>query len=449
MDRTLYLFPDTNLFIQCRALKELDWSHWSDFSEIHLIVSRPVQREIDSQKNRGNDRIGRRALKAYKLFRRILLKSDHDYLLVHEAVPQVKLFLAGPGKPSSELMDVLDYTKADDELVGYMWEYQNQDENRDVRLLTHDSGPMMTAKAIDLPFIPIPDSWLLPPEPNKAEQEIRRLNEQINQLKAGPKFEIAFLDQHRNEIRDITTSLQIPLPLSETEIDALTLTLKRKLPQLNWFLPNLNFDQGCHDRLYQKWIGRCREAFANLHKGLQMESRGIIFSIMAANTGVSPARDVLVEIETKGKFLALPFRESDEFESGKWRVSLPQPPKPMDSLGFDRAYSESLMLPHGLDGNYPRDANAFYYKPTRPVSPVTSHQIECVQWRHGLDSMYFDCEVFVGQAIDENRGVIECTIHADNLPTPAKAHVLVRIEVEGVKVVDRAKDLIANLKDRE
>ena len=343
-------------------------------------------------------------------------------------------------------MNVLDYTKVDDELIGYIWEYWKQDENRDVRLLTHDSGPMMTAKTIDLPFIPIPKEWLLKPEPNEAEKKVRRLNEQISRLQAGPQFDIAFVDQHGVEIRDITTSLQIPLPLSATEINALTLTLKRQFPQLNWFFPHLDLDWEYHDKLYQEWIDRCREVFTNLHKELQMESRGIIFSIMAANKGVSPARDVLVEINTEGKFLILPLRESNEFESGKWRVSLPQSPKPMASLGFDRAYSESLMLPHGLDGNYPRDANAFYYKPTRPVSPVRSYQIECVQWRHGLDSMYFDGEIFVGQAVDEIRGVIECTIHADNLPTPAKADVLVRIEVEGVKVVDRAKDLIADLK---
>ena len=43
-DRILYLFPDTNLFIQCRPLSELGWDRWGAFDEIHLIVlvrSRP------------------------------------------------------------------------------------------------------------------------------------------------------------------------------------------------------------------------------------------------------------------------------------------------------------------------------------------------------------------------------------------------------------------------
>ena len=48
-ERIIFLFPDTNLFIQCLPLVELDWSMWKQFDEVHLIVSRPVQEEIDNQ----------------------------------------------------------------------------------------------------------------------------------------------------------------------------------------------------------------------------------------------------------------------------------------------------------------------------------------------------------------------------------------------------------------
>ena len=67
-NRALYLFPDTNLFIQCLPLQQIDWTQWDDFDEVHLLVSRPVQREIDNQKNRGNDRVGQRARKTYQTF---------------------------------------------------------------------------------------------------------------------------------------------------------------------------------------------------------------------------------------------------------------------------------------------------------------------------------------------------------------------------------------------
>ena len=44
---TLYYFVDTNLFIQCYALEELEWSPWHKFEKVPLIVSSPVLREID------------------------------------------------------------------------------------------------------------------------------------------------------------------------------------------------------------------------------------------------------------------------------------------------------------------------------------------------------------------------------------------------------------------
>ena len=61
--RTLYLFPDTNVFIQCRSLKEVDWSEWRHYAKIHLIVCQPIQREMDKHKNRGSDRVAKRARK--------------------------------------------------------------------------------------------------------------------------------------------------------------------------------------------------------------------------------------------------------------------------------------------------------------------------------------------------------------------------------------------------
>ncbi len=96
MKQILYLFLDTNLFIQCRALEELDWSAWAGFEEVHLIASRPVQREIDNQKNRGNHRVGRRARKAYQLFRRVL-ESEQNQVVFGKPTPKSSFFWLGRG----------------------------------------------------------------------------------------------------------------------------------------------------------------------------------------------------------------------------------------------------------------------------------------------------------------------------------------------------------------
>lgn len=59
----LYLFCDTNLFLQCRPLEDLDWSKWQEYGSVNVIVCAPVLREIDALKNKGNNRQSRKGAK--------------------------------------------------------------------------------------------------------------------------------------------------------------------------------------------------------------------------------------------------------------------------------------------------------------------------------------------------------------------------------------------------
>ena len=195
MTENLYLFVDTNLFIQCRDMSELDWSEWKDFSEVHLIVSLPVQREIDRQKTRGNDRVGRRARRSYSSLFRTIATGEKEYELIKELEPQVKLFLESPSRPDPELADSLDYRRPDDEIIGCLHRFAKDHPDFDVRLLTHDTGPMMTAKGLGLSVAPIRDEWLLPAESNDEEREINRLRQEVAQIKnAEPQFDIKCVD---------------------------------------------------------------------------------------------------------------------------------------------------------------------------------------------------------------------------------------------------------------
>ena len=194
-DNVVYLFPDTNLFIQCRPLDQLDWSDWSEFDQVNLIVCRPVQREIDSRKNRGNDRAARRARKTYSIFRRII-ESNDKFSQVSDANPRVRLYLEAPSLPSTDLKDVLDYSKPDDEIVGCLYRFIKENQNEDARLLTHDTGPLLTAETHGLKVDLIKDEWLLPPEHNESETEIARLRQRVAILEqTEPNFLVSFLNR--------------------------------------------------------------------------------------------------------------------------------------------------------------------------------------------------------------------------------------------------------------
>ncbi len=228
--RIIYLFTDTNLFIQCRPLDELGWSIWKDFDEVHLIVPRPVQREIDNQKNKGNDRVGGRARKTHSIFREIIIDKQ-GYKLICNSTPQVKLLIEPTLRPSSVLADRLDYDEPDDELVGCLHAYLAKNPDAEARLLTHDSGPMASAKMLELPFFPIPDSWLLSPENSDTEKKISRLENDLARFKkAEPEFKITCVDDEGNELSRLELEHLIYEAMTDAEVLEVLDSIKSRFP---------------------------------------------------------------------------------------------------------------------------------------------------------------------------------------------------------------------------
>ncbi len=488
--KILYLFPDTNLFIQCRPLQDIDWSGWVSFVEIHLIVCRPIQREIDNQKNRGNDRVGRRARKIYTLFRRIALGTD-DYELIQGTTPQVKIFLESPSLPSSELENHLDYRKPDDELVGCLHRFRQEHPDKDAQLLTHDAGPIMTAKSLDLPFVPIKQSWILPPERNDIERENARLKNEIDQLKnTEPQFKIRCIDQHEAEIEKLELEYHSYEPLTDIEQSELMDLIRKKFPLITDFGPREPSEQklttiGSHifgikeiytpasdeeiakykDQDYPDWIESCKREFSNLHVTLQRNIIQPSFRFAAANKGVRPGKNVLVIFTAKGNFKICPpqgeKKDSEKREEDPGLTGPPRPPRgKWDTVPFSLSAVQDILERNPLLGpdrplfnlqtldpdisaiDILRDPDDFFYTSGDPGIPKKSFGLECKQWRHGIDEKYFEGQIFLDHFPDEVRGAIECDIHAENLSKPFKKTVPIKVIIKRMSTIDHARNLI-------
>lgn len=474
--RTLSFFPDTNLFIQCRPLEELDWSEWADFEEVHLIVCRTVQREIDRQKHYGNGRVAQRARKTSSLFRSII---EEDYKVIREKDPHVKLMLEASSIPSLELRDRLDYNEPDNEIVGFLYQYRQQHPEVDVRLLTHDTGPMMTARSLDLPFVQIKDDWLLPPESNETERENRRLKEEITHLrKTEPEFYIRCLDNDESEIDTLEVKCPFYEPLNEHEVSAFIDQLKSRFPIVTDFGSRRRTDKSStlgsiieisrlhpppserdiakyRDEEYPTWIEDCKNILFNLHKALLRDTKAPIFRLGVTNKGSRPGKNALVVIASKGNFKICPPQLEDDEHSKEQRILdrlLPIPPKPPKGQLFtdlNRSFlprpDSSLYLPPDMTRFHSRDPDAFYYKPDQPQMPVESFSLGCEQWRHGIAEECFEGEIFAANDQDKIQGAIECEIHAENLSSPAKKIIPVRITVKRESTRDYAANLVTKL----
>lgn len=154
-----------------------------------------------------------------------------DFTWIQKAAPQTKLILDPSWTADPELKDRLDYGKVDDEVVGCLYKFRNEHPEADARLLTHDSGPMASAKMLNVPFVPVPDDWLLPPESTHDEKEKRRLQSEVNRLKkAEPNFRVRCLDDAGSETEDLTFEYGWYDPLTEDVVEKYMEKLRVRFP---------------------------------------------------------------------------------------------------------------------------------------------------------------------------------------------------------------------------
>ena len=476
MEQNLFLFPDTNLFIQCKDLRELNWSEWKDFTEVHLIVCLPVQQEIDQQKSLGkNSRVGRRARKTYSSLFRPIATGEKEYALIRNGDPKVKLFLESPSWPDPELSDRLDYSKPDNIIVGCLSRYAKANSETDVRLLTHDTGPMMTAKGLGLSVAPINDEWVLPPEHNKVERENVRLKNEIIQLKKSePSFHIVCFDEDDTEVQKLEMECRVYEPLGDGDLDELLELLKRVKPMVTDFGDKKNSGRPTISNMnaivpgpfvnppsareiaeytateYPEWIQDCRAVLSNLHESLQRRLGLPRIRFAIKNSGTRPGRDTLIEFRAQGQFKLVPPQDdhpdwSNEEEDVSLR--LPPPPEPPRSRSFAESLSNigsldflasSIHTPDPSD----HDHNAFYYKPEFPEAPTHLISLACDQWRHGNEYEDFFVEIFADDSSGEAAGLLECVVQAENLSSPATKCVPIEINIIKMNTRDYAHNLV-------
>lgn len=492
----LYLFPDTNLFIQCRALEELDWSPWQQFDEVHLIVSRPVLREIDYQKNKGNDRVGRRARIANGIFREMTLSGQDR--TIREAQPRVRLLINVEYLHSPALEERLDYTERDDQLIGTIAMFGQKYPEADVRLLTDDGTPMATARSLGIDVVPIPESWRLPPETTESERRANALAVELARLKkTEPQFRVACVNSEGDELDRLTYTIEYFAALSEAQLSVLMERIVSRFPIMTdfgpqgeagqmrtqpgtaaWmdlketFVPASDKDIARYrDEHYPQWVKFCREKLSQYHDLLNGQISPPNFFVRAVNEGTRPGKDVLITFDGRGDFLISPpqYREEDEAEEQK-SLTLPRPPEPprgrweLRSRVFTptllKAFEEfqRVSAPVGLlpgkflvppvgDRSYRRDPNDFYYKPDRTSVPARTFSLECEQWRHGVERWEdFRGEIHFAKAEQMSAlGALECHIHAENLSDAVMLRVPVSVVASTVSVFERAEKLVKEL----
>ncbi|PZP21417.1 PIN domain-containing protein [Pseudomonas kuykendallii] len=496
--KTLHLIPDTNVFMQCRHLHELPWSTaFPEWDAIVVVLVAPVIREIDRQKG-GQGRLAKRARTANSLIGR-LIDSSAVELSGDGEQPIVTLVAMPELRPNPSLQDDLDYTQADDSIVGIVSAFLNAQEGRQVALLSNDNGPLMSARRVSVPFHRVPSDWLLPAEGDEDQKRLRALEGEVKRLKSAEPM--CVIQPHGEPWEFGAERFQ---PLTEEQIQSLMAMVKERFTAATDFgsrekaehRPGLGlsgiyalygreeFVPASDDEiaLYQKeqypdWLSRCETCFRELHYQLQNAQELPRIEVDLLNEGSRPAEGVRVVFYLRGGGLLLKLPQEDdvsessdgygklsgEIEIGSPRIALPRPPS-APTGHWKRTSVSSLMgameqaarlssLARPLTPLInppvfptPREPDAFYWKTgSRPEYPRPGTELTCEQWRHRAEPESFEFEIISALDRDDCIGALHVEIHASNLTDPIKKAIPIRVSVRIGSTWEKATELIEQL----
>jgi hypothetical protein len=475
MTQRKIVFPDTNVFLQCKAVNELPWGDVIEADEIELLIGAPVQDEIDRLKNDGNQRRARRARDTNSLFRQVLT-SHNETLLVRESAPRVTLRFAPSLPPKRDLAETLDLSRADDRLIDEVMNFRRGDSS--TQIMSDDTGMMLRCRRHAVPLIPVPESWLLPPEKDERDKQIGTLKTEVAGLRSlEASLNLSLAGEDGQSINAIADHMPLYSDLSGGEIATLVEEIQSRYPQAkdfgiqppsqrepgelgkwrsvlepmySWSAPTQEqIDR--YQKEYQEWIGKARKKFEQLCLLLNSTHRIRKLQISLSNTSSRPADEVLLELMVHGNVNLCaavgdetphPIKQVDKLLP---QVMLSQPPTPPRGEYLFDAFARNARFgifgEHGLAGLrdympdysgirpafFKRDRHEFYRR-EEDDKPAPTASFSCEEFRHHRTPQLFNLWLIVPAQSEIGRTRLHLRASARNIETPVDLYVPVEIQ---------------------
>ncbi len=215
--------PDTNAYLHYQALDDVDWRALAGDQDVVLLVALEVVNELDDHKLRKET--GRRAQSILKRIKELLGNNRREGLL-RNGVPAI--FYPGRLTPDEMLAQHLDPTKADDRIIGQALHYRAAGADRELRLVTHDTGMNLHALGHGLVSQEMPDTLKISLGEDETAKALRRLEEQVAaHHRTIPNLKLSFPDG-----RKVCSYRLGPLPETEDMRRAV------RWAEMAWLNPN-------------------------------------------------------------------------------------------------------------------------------------------------------------------------------------------------------------------
>lgn len=478
----LVVFPDTNVLIQGRALREQPWVELGR-DPIDVVLCGPLIRELDRLKTKPG-RAGKvaRALSAKV---RELMSAADGLEILRDAGPRVSLRLGAIGPAATAVRDGLDLSNDDQALINQA--LAAGDGGDDVVLLTDDNFAAMNARHFGLAVRMLPPHWLKEPEADDGARELARRDAEIARLKAvEPIIRLRFDDGAGTEILRLDAAMERFVPVPSTDVDRLLGKVTAFAPMHNvkpasaamvarpvsearsFDLAEMSFsslgrapvtdaDVAKYGVDYRSWLEGIGARLTQLHEKLNRRRDWPTVSFAGGNVGTRPAEDVLVEIEASGDFKLESVRRiaAAAVRAGGDSLALPLPPVRPRSRSIAEMMSGVGSFAHDtapfLSRAFPtmpaaRNEDDFYWREGRS-GPTDKMSLDCKRWRHGRDEEVFPFRVSAddGKSV---KGAIVARISASNKSEPQEKRLPLRISFEDRGCVSIAEQLVDELRIR-
>lgn len=185
-----YIFLDTNIFIHFNDFEKIDWVDITKATEpIEIVIAPVVLEELDKHKYNKNSKISQRV-------KRLLPKLEK--IINREIACKYSVSFCNKNPDDSIYnLNNLDKSVQDDKLLAFIIAFkQGLDTTNKALLITHDVGPRLKAKSLQIEAKPMDEKYLLSNEPDEMEIQNRALQREIHELKnRAPKVGLYFKDK--------------------------------------------------------------------------------------------------------------------------------------------------------------------------------------------------------------------------------------------------------------
>jgi hypothetical protein len=193
---------DTNIFMQYKPLHEFKWRDLFDLP-LEIVICHTVVSELDSLKDRGDNKKKTKARNALKVIERAMENIEQGL----EITDNVHLKVSGEIYDLNLLSSRLSKDSPDDCIIGEVLWWTTKYSDKEIFFMSNDTAPKIKCKFLGLKILDPPVSYLLQNELDEQEEEIKRLKKELDSLKnAAPKLELYF-EKSENDFTEVRSLL--------------------------------------------------------------------------------------------------------------------------------------------------------------------------------------------------------------------------------------------------